>query len=356
MRQHLGWAALFAVLGLGTAGFAQEKAGSTIRVVIIDGQNNHAWKATTPVLKKALEDCGRFRVDVATTPEKPRQPQQPKEPKEPLLKSKEPTTKDEANYKAELAKYKNDLAKYPAALAAYKEDLAKYPAAQAAYKEAMPKFRIDFSKYDVVVSNYNGESWPKEVNDSLDEALKSGKIGLVIVHAANNAFGGWSDYNRMIGMGWRGKKQGDRLYLDDMGKTVRVPSGSDQDSGHRYTGKFEVTLRDPEHPITRGMPSLWLHNNDELYDNMRGPIENIHMLATAFSPGTKVHEPMIWTVSYGKGRVFHTPMGHDVNAMRCVGFITTLQRGTEWAATGQVSLPIPANFPTAKQVSTVPAN
>ena len=54
---------------------------------------------------------------------------------------------------------------------------------------------------------------------------------------------------------------------------------------------------------------------------------------------------MIWTVSYGKGRVFHTPMGHDVNAMRCVGFATTLLRGTEWAATGKVTLPIPENFP-----------
>ena len=81
----------------------------------------------------------------------------------------------------------------------------------------------------------------------------------------------------------------------------------------------------------------------------------VQLLATAYSKGTKAHEPMIWTVSYGEGRVFHTPMGHDLRGMRCVGFVTTLRRGTEWAATGQVTLPIPDNFPTANQVSVIEA-
>jgi type 1 glutamine amidotransferase len=102
------------------------------------------------------------------------------------------------------------------------------------------------------------------------------------------------------------------------------------------------------------MPMEWQHVRDELYDNMRGPIENVKVLATAFSKGTKVHEPMIWTVSYGKGRVFHTPMGHDANAMRCWGFAGTLTRGTEWAATGAVTLPLPKEFPTAEKLSPIP--
>jgi type 1 glutamine amidotransferase len=88
---------------------------------------------------------------------------------------------------------------------------------------------------------------------------------------------------------------------------------------------------------------------------MRGPIQNVHLLATAYSNGTKEHEPMIWTVAYGKGRVFHTPMGHSIDSMRCLGFIGTLQRGTEWAATGQVTLPLPDNFPTPDKISTLPA-
>jgi len=306
--------------------------GAKVRVVIIDGQNNHAWKATTPILKQELEACGRFTVDVATSPQIPSL-QKPNKPK------------DENDAKAQ-EKYRIDLEQYEAALPKFQEQLK---AAQKTFAD----WTIDFNKYDVVVSNYNGQSWPKAINEALEERLKAGKIGLVIVHAANNAFGGWKEYNQMIGMGWRGANGGDRLFLDEESKSVRVPNGKGDSSGHRYSGPFTVTLRDETHPVTKGMPREWLHNNDELYDNMRGPIENVHLLATAYSKGTKVHEPMIWTVSYGKGRVFHTPMGHDVNAMRCVGFASTLQRGTEWAATGAVTLPLPDNFPTDKKISTI---
>jgi len=105
------------------------------------------------------------------------------------------------------------------------------------------------------------------------------------------------------------------------------------------------------------MPPEWLHATDELYHGLRGPLDNVHLIATAYSDrktgGSGEHEPMIWTVSFSEGRVFHTPMGHDLEAMRCVGFITTLQRGTEWAATGKVTIPVPPNFPTADKPSSV---
>jgi uncharacterized protein len=283
----LAWAiGLMGVLSV-SAALAEKSDKPKIKVLIIDGQNNHDWRKTTPVMKKALEDSGRFAVDVATTPAK------------------------------------------------------------------MADFDPDLTKYDVILSNYNGAAWPEAVNKSLETNLKEGKIGLVIVHAANNSFGGWNEYNRMIGMGWRGASGGERLYLDDSGKSVRQAKGEGQGSGHRAGGNWAVTIRDAEHPVTKGMPAEWMHASDELYDNMRGPIENVHLLATAYSKGTKVHEPMIWTVSYGKGRVFHTPMGHDVNSMSCIGFQTTLLRGTEWAATGAVTLPIPANFPTADKTSSL---
>jgi uncharacterized protein len=153
-------------------------------------------------------------------------------------------------------------------------------------------------------------------------------------------------------MGWREAKYGKRLkYEED--KPVFVEAGSDSGSGHRYTGPFTITVRDADHPVLKGMPKEWLHARDELYDNMRGPIENVKMLATAYSPGTKTHEPMIWTVSYGSGKIFHTPMGHDVNAMRCVGFGAVLNRGTEWAATGKVTIALPENFPTEKKESLI---
>lgn len=278
-----------------------QTSSDKLRVLIIDGQNNHDWRATTPILKQALENCGRFTVDVSSN-----------------LDSSD--------------KQQGKPGSVP----------------------SVP-FPPDLSKYDVVVSNYNGKAWPAEFNKALDDALRQGKIGLVIVHAANNAFGNWKEYNQMIGMGWRGKEGGNRLILDDSGKEIRTPSGEGDGSGHRYTGEFPVVVRDVEHPVTKGMPREWMHARDELYDNMRGPIENVHLLATAYSKGTKGHEPMIWTVSYGKGRVFHTPMGHDVTAMRCLGFIGTLQRGTEWAATGKVTLPLPEGFPTAEKTSSISA-
>ncbi len=299
MSEHLGalllaGAAILAGPGAGAGADTTKK----VRVILIDGQNNHDWRATSPWLKQVLQESGRFDVDVSSN----------------LKPGDRPGRVD----------------------------------------KTVP-FPPDLSKYDVLLSNYNGAPWPRDFQTALDEALAAGKIGLAIAHAANNAFPDWTGYNLMIGMGWRDARFGERLKLDDEGKEQREAKGVGQGSGHRYTGEFAVTVRDPDHPITKGMPREWMHARDELYDNMRGPIKNVRLLATAYSKGTRAHEPMIWTVSYGKGRVFHTPMGHDLTGMRCNGFIATLLRGTEWAATGEVTLSLPSSFPTADKVSARPA-
>ena len=76
------------------------------------------------------------------------------------------------------------------------------------------------------------------------------------------------------------------------------------------------------------------------------------IIATAFSSpelnGTGRHEPMLMVLDYGKGRVFHTTLGHEDYSFEGVGFQTTLLRGIEWAATGKVTIPVPEDFPTAE--------
>jgi len=169
----------------------------------------------------------------------------------------------------------------------------------------------------------------------------------------------------MIGLGWRKNTYGDRVTIDDSGKVVRTPKGEGPGSGHGPVHPFEVVVRNPDHPITRGMPREWMHATDELYHGQRGPGRDMEILATAYSDkdkkGTGTNEPMVWVIPYGKGRVFTTVMGHvaanstDTTAIRCVGFETVMLRGTEWAATGKVTLPIPDNFPTADEVRLDPS-
>jgi hypothetical protein len=203
-------------------------------------------------------------------------------------------------------------------------------------------------------STYNGQPWPETVQKGLEQYLKKGGA-LVVVHAANNSFSNWLEYNRMIGLGgWGGRteKHGPYLFFSDAGKLVRDPRPG-RGGSHGPQHEFTVKLRQKDHPIVRDMPAEWKHAKDELYDSLRGPAEKVEVLATAYSAKSKKHEPMIMTISYGKGRVFHTPMGHADYSMRCVGFYDVVRRGTEWAATGQVTLPLSKNFPTADKVVSV---
>jgi type 1 glutamine amidotransferase len=150
--------------------------------------------------------------------------------------------------------------------------------------------------------------------------------------------------------GWYGRQErsGPHVYFDDAGKEIRdTTPGAGGHHGPQH--EYPIRIRDTEHPITRGLPSAWMHTKDELYDSLRGPAVDMHILATAHSApafdGTGKHEPMLMVIPYGAGRVFHTVLGHADYSMKCVGFQTTLLRGTEWAATGEVTIPVPENFP-----------
>lgn len=299
---------LLAVVVNSSAAQSAEKPAGKLRVLIVDGFNPyHEWQVTTPLLKKILEDSGRFTVDVATVPVP-------------------------ADFKADLSRPLPRLDSI--------------------------KFRPTFADYDVVIGNYVGPRWPEETERDFVEFVSGGR-GFVSVHSADNAFTDWPDYSRMTGVGgWYGRNEqsGPHVYLDDDGNEVRDTSpGAGGHHGPQH--KYRVRIRDTEHPITRDLPTEWLHAQDELYDTLRGPAADMHILATAYSDpqydGTGKHEPMLMSLPYGRGRVFHTVMGHADYSMKCLGFVTTFLRGTEWAATGEVTLGVPENFPTVdKSVST----
>jgi type 1 glutamine amidotransferase len=227
---------------------------------------------------------------------------------------------------------------------------------------ADPGFKPACGQYKLVISNLGNRAadWPEETQRAFEVYVRNGG-GFVAVHAASNAFGQWEEYNRMIGLGgWGGRREtsGAYLYYNRAGELVRDTTTPGGAGAHGARHEFLITVRDAHHPITRGLPAQWLTSEDECYARMRGPALNLTILATAKDISERAptdrHEPTLMVVQYGKGRVFHTTLGHDAPALEGVGFIVTFLRGAEWAATGKVTQPVPADFPTAEKTSSRP--
>ncbi|UCE93659.1 MAG: ThuA domain-containing protein [Flavobacteriaceae bacterium] len=307
-----------------------------LKALIMDGQNNHyIWPKSTQIMKQYLEDTNLFVVDVQRTD------------------SVWLGIKYDQSRPGTLEKY---IEEFP--LDSSKRFVSRDPLQTA-------DIDIDFEKYDLIVSNFGFQAgtWSDNLKRKFEKYMKQGG-GLVVVLAANNSWGEWVEFNKMIGLGaWGGRdsSSGPYAYYDDQGE-VRIDSSDGFAGSHGAQHEFLIQTREPEHPIMKGLPESWLHAKDEMYDRMRGPFENATILATAYADpeknkqtwepvldGSGWNVPMLMVIDYGKGRIFHTTLGHFDYSMECVGFMTTFQRGAEWAATGEMTQEIPEDFPSDKK-------
>jgi len=269
-----------------------------IKTLIVTGQNNHNWKVSNVAIKQILENSGLFTVDFAITP---------------------------------------------------------------AQGGDMSVFKPNFSAYKLVILDYNGDHWPAETDAAFLDFVKKGG-GVVVYHAADNAFRRWEEFNKIIGFGgWEGRNETDGPYMYIKDGTLFYDTSPGPGGSHGSQHEFVINTHNANHPITKGLPAKWLHARDELYDRMRGPGKIKDVLGWAYSEpntrGSGRNELTYFTVDYGNSRIFHTTLGHAGNslednpAMQCVGFQITLLRGAEWAATGKVSTAVPPDFPTANATS-----
>lgn len=196
-------------------------------------------------------------------------------------------------------------------------DITTEPAKTLADADALARYRA-------FVLDYNGPRWGEPADSNFIAAVRGG-TGVAVIHASNNPFPGWADYEQMVALCWR------------------------QGTGHGAFHTFDVVVTDHDHPITKGMPDMIGHP-DELYHRLVN-VQNadFHLLADALSSkesgGTGEREPMVLVHTFGKGRVFHTPLGHVWRNMPGTRasyadprFRQLVARGTEWAATGNVTL------------------
>lgn len=207
--------------------------------------------------------------------------------------------------------------------------------------------------YDVVLLNYSSrwnyadptqQIWSPQAFRALYDYVREGG-GLVAYHSSFTWGRDIPEYKRLVG-------------------AVMEP----RTSRRSPPGAFPVHIVDRAHPITAGMREYVWTYNDDMYVNMAfDPAAKIRVLATAhdsaasydsrlagpkypasaYTPeklkamqGIDADHPQVWTADYGKGRVFSITLGHDEVSLHFAGLKTLMLRGTEWAATGKVSLPV----------------
>jgi type 1 glutamine amidotransferase len=197
----------------------------------------------------------------------------------------------------------------------FRVELTEDPPKALANRERLSNFQLFFL-------DYNGPDWPDDAKAHFLDAVRKG-TGVTVLHAANNGFPGWVEYETLCALCWR------------------------EGTGHGRFHRFDVKVLDHDHPVTRGLPDIKSHP-DELYHRLVHMHDApYHVLASAFSDpatgGSGQDEPMLVVKTYGLGRVFHNILGHvwqggDMSALEDAQFQKVLLRGCQWAATGDVTL------------------
>lgn len=298
-----GFARASLALAGSDAALEAKLARDPIKVLIVDGMSNHSWRQTTRIAKAIYALGGFFTVDVSTAPDVP---------------------------------------------------------TAAAWEAWNP----GFARYEVVMLNYNSGdapgslNWPADKQAMLEEFVKGGG-GLYVLHAANNSFPDWPEYNKMIATGWRKSGFGSAIKVESDLKLTLIPPGAGPGTGHgnRADAPIRILRR---HPINKGYPGAYLASTLEIYQYARGPAADCQVLSYAYdgpaSGDTRINWPIELLVGYGKGQVYNATQGHvwagetQPNAVRDVSFQTSLIRATEWLARKEVLYPVPAVFNTEAKV------
>lgn len=289
-----------AFLATGPLARAQEPK---IRVLIVEGLSNHDWRHRVEIVRAVLARDGSFDVDVTVTP-------------------------------------------------------------SVAGDPAWATWRPNFAAYDVVLSGYNdlnvsgGLPWPAEVRTAFEQYV-SGGGGFHAYHEANNAFATWTEYQRMLGLGWRNANDGSAIIVNADESLQILAPGSGPATSHGNRVNVEVKRRG-NHAILAGLPLSWMAADLEIYRYARGPAENLTVLSYALDPTTQLRFPIDWVVQYGQGRCYASSYGHvwsdqtQPAGARCAAFQTMLVRALKWLAKRDPGTAVPADFPSPAAVSLRP--
>jgi type 1 glutamine amidotransferase len=168
--------------------------------------------------------------------------------------------------------------------------------------------------YDLVILHF--QTWEQpgpgpSARENLKKFVENGK-GVALVHFACGAwYGEWPEFEKLAGRVWFGPNPGP-------GKSQHDPHGT-----------FRVEFPNPEDPLVRGMTPF--ETQDELYTCLTGS-HPIKVVAHAKSKLDGQYYPMAFTSNYGKGRTFHSVLGHDQKALSIPGVQELYRRGCAWAA------------------------